>query len=102
MTTYNETKPNGKTRLNSFSLYLFQFIVSESQNSIPSPTYTNDKLLQIINQKKNHSWIFLNGLNLTSEDMEIVYYYLLQNNTVMIIERFNLKYKISSIKEDKK
>jgi hypothetical protein len=102
LTTYNETKPNGKTRLNSFSLYLFQFIVSESQNSIPSPTYTNDKLLQIINQKKNHSWIFLNGLNLTSEDMEIVYYYLLQNNTVMIIERFNLKYKISSIKEDKK
>jgi hypothetical protein len=102
LTTYNETKPNGKTRLNSFSLYLFQFIVSESQNSIPSPTYTNDKLLQIINQKKNHSWIFLNGLNLTSEDMEIVYYYLLQNNTVMIIERFNLKYKTRSIKENKK
>ncbi len=102
--TDNKTQPIGKRRINSINLSFlvhsfvyelfrrnilklanihFYFIFSESQNPIPPPTYTNDKLLKIINQKKKDLWVFLNGLHLTNEDMEIVDYYLLRNNTVI-------------------
>jgi len=47
-----------------------------------SPKYKNTKLEQKINENKDKSELWLNGLSLTDNDMEIVAYYLLQINQV--------------------
>jgi hypothetical protein len=63
-------------------------IVLESNETISfqsPPKYTNKKLQQKINEKKNDSQVWLSAMKLTCEDMEIVGYYLLKNNTVKII-----------------
>jgi hypothetical protein len=64
------------------------FIVLESNKTTSfhsPPKYINTKLQQKINEKKNDSRVWLKDMKLTCEDMEIVGYYLLQNNTVKII-----------------
>ncbi len=62
----------------------FVYLESNKTTSLsPPPTYTNRKLQQIIDQNKNESVVGLDDMNLTSEDTEIVVYYLLRNNTVI-------------------
>ena len=62
----------------SFSIY------SESATTLLStpPTYKNRKLEQQINWEKDELVVWLDRLSLTDNDMEIVGYYLLQNNEV--------------------
>jgi len=46
------------------------------------PKHKNPELQEKINEKKNKLYLRLARSNLTNEDMEIVAYYLLQNNKV--------------------
>ncbi len=64
---------------------IYHFIILEFHEFIISlsSTYPNDKLRQIIKEEKCQSKVFLGGMKLTSEDMTIVNYDLLENNTVI-------------------
>lgn len=69
-------------------LFYYYFIISEVKKtnlSLSPPTYTNARLQRIINEKKDDVHVDLSYKKLTNEDMEIVSYYLLRNNTVMNI-----------------
>jgi len=62
-------------------------IILESKTSETSllsspPKYENRELQQIIDNKKNESRLSLSYKGLTDDDMEIVGYYLLENNKV--------------------
>jgi hypothetical protein len=46
------------------------------------PKHKNPELQEKINENKNELCLILERSNLTNEDMEIVAYYLLQNNKV--------------------
>jgi len=46
------------------------------------PTYRNKRLEQMIDENKNESYVDFSDKDLTNDDMEIVAYYLLRNNTV--------------------
>ena len=65
-----------------FSQQLSFILLGSKQNDSP-PTYTNPGLLQYIEENRNESMIDLSDRHLKNEDVEIIGYYLLQNNTVM-------------------
>jgi hypothetical protein len=52
---------------------------------LSQPTYTNTELQQRIEQNKNKLIACFNEKNLNDQDMELIGYYLLQNNTVINI-----------------
>jgi len=55
---------------------------SETSLLSSPPKYENRELQQIIDNKKNESRLSLSYKGLTDDDMEIVGYYLLENNKV--------------------
>jgi hypothetical protein len=60
------------------------FILLESHKTISSlSTCPNERLTQIINQKKSQPVVNLGAMQLIDEDMKIISCYLLENNTVM-------------------
>ena len=69
---------------------IFSYLISDSgftrsafyYYSLEPPTYQNPSLLQKINDNKNKSEISFQSSHLTDNDIFIIAYYLLQNNTV--------------------
>lgn len=57
-----------------------------------TPKYRNSKLEQKIKDNKDKTELYLNKLNLTDNDMEIVADYLLQNNQVMFVFSIVIRY----------
>lgn len=67
--------------------FVFMRICLESKTPekslLSSPhKYKNPELEQIINKNKNYSSLYLSAKGLIDDDMEIIAYYLLQNNHV--------------------
>ena len=72
-------------------------IILESNTAIlfqSPPKHTNKQLQQKINEQKSNPYVLLSRINLTCEDMKIVGYYLLQNNTIKNIFIIHRKRKI--------
>ncbi len=64
---------------------------SKSILSAPSPPqYRNAELEERINRNKTSSWLSLHCMELSNQDMEIVAYYALRNNSVSILSSYFL------------
>lgn len=79
------------------SIHIFsQHFLSLTQNvdsktmikSALPPTYKNQQLQQMISENKNNSVLYFSNEQLIDNDMEIISYYLLRNNTVCIRESY--------------
>jgi hypothetical protein len=61
-------------------------LLRPTQAKLPKPKHKNAQLEQLIDEKKGEIELSLSYMKLTAEDMAIVAYYALQENTVSDVE----------------
>lgn len=65
--------------------------------SLERPTYKNEELEKIIEKNKMNNKVTLAAMGLNSADMQIVGYYLLQENKVMNFFHKSIRVNISKL-----